>query len=225
MRCRNLSSPPGSLLMPWSSFLYLSCSTGSLSLRGVTPRPGFCSRCCVRRSRPLYSLPRQPRGPGGWFRGSCPARALCRQPFEDSRGWVRRHRARSLHYLRRRGPDHRLRRGSLGPLYRLRRTNQSARAGGLSCTRRPAAHLPDVRLRPGFRSRRERLHFLALFVAASRFLDLRYAATLLGVCFAAFLAVTAGLLLQRPLPALPFIAVAFVLVNADLIVTSLVKRR
>jgi hypothetical protein len=67
--------------------------------------------------------------------------------------------------------------------------------------------------------------FLALFAAASRFLDLRYAATLLGVCFAAFLAVTAGLLLQRPLPALPFIALAFVLVNADLIVTSLVKRR
>jgi hypothetical protein len=67
--------------------------------------------------------------------------------------------------------------------------------------------------------------FLALFAAASRFLDLRYVATLLGVCFAAFLAVTAGLLLERPLPALPFIAIAFVLVNADLIVTSLVKRR
>ena len=66
--------------------------------------------------------------------------------------------------------------------------------------------------------------FLALFAAASRFLDLRYAASLLGICFAAFLAVTAGLLLERPLPALPFIAVAFVLVNADLIVTSLVKR-
>jgi hypothetical protein len=48
-------------------------------------------------------------------------------------------------------------------------------------------------------------------------------ATLLGVCFAAFLAVTAGLLLQRPLPALPFIAIAFVLVNADLIVVSLAK--
>src|SRR5918997_1374803 len=67
--------------------------------------------------------------------------------------------------------------------------------------------------------------FLALFAAASRFLHLRYTATLLGVCFAAFLAVTAGLLLQRPLPALPFIATAFVIVNADLIVTSLVKRR
>jgi hypothetical protein len=67
--------------------------------------------------------------------------------------------------------------------------------------------------------------FLALFAAAGRFLDLRYAATLLGVCFAAFLAVTAGLLLQRPLPALPFIAVAFVLVNADLIVSSVAKRR
>ena len=66
--------------------------------------------------------------------------------------------------------------------------------------------------------------FLALFAAASRFLDLRYAATLLGLCFAAFLAVTAGLLLQRPLPALPFIALAFVLANADLFVASLVKR-
>ena len=67
--------------------------------------------------------------------------------------------------------------------------------------------------------------FLALFAAASRFLDLRYAATLLGVCFAAFLAVTAGLMLQRPLPALPFIALAFLLVNADLIVAPLAKRR
>jgi hypothetical protein len=67
--------------------------------------------------------------------------------------------------------------------------------------------------------------FLALFAAASRFLELRYYATLLGLCFAAFLAVTAGLLLQRPLPALPFIAVAFVLVNVDLIVASLAKWR
>jgi hypothetical protein len=67
--------------------------------------------------------------------------------------------------------------------------------------------------------------FLALFAAASRFLNLRYVATLLGICFAAFLAVTAGLLLERPLPALPFIAIAFVLVNADLILSSLMKRR
>jgi hypothetical protein len=67
--------------------------------------------------------------------------------------------------------------------------------------------------------------FLALFAAGSRFLDLRYAATLLGICFAAFLAVTTGLLLQRPLPALPFIAIAFVLVNADPIVASLAQRR
>jgi len=67
--------------------------------------------------------------------------------------------------------------------------------------------------------------FLALFAAASRFLNLRYVATLLGVCFAAFLAVSAGLLLERPLPALPFIAIAFVLVNADLIVAALAKRR
>ena len=67
--------------------------------------------------------------------------------------------------------------------------------------------------------------FLALFAAAARSLNLRYAATLLGVCAAAFLAVTAGLLLARPLPALPFIAIVFVLVNADLIVASLAGRR
>jgi hypothetical protein len=67
--------------------------------------------------------------------------------------------------------------------------------------------------------------FMALFAAASRFLDLRYAATLIGVCSAAFLAVTAGLLLARPLPALPFIALAFVFVNADLILASLTRKR
>jgi hypothetical protein len=67
--------------------------------------------------------------------------------------------------------------------------------------------------------------FLALFAAASRFLNLRYAATLLGVCLAAFLALGAGLLLGRPLPALPFVALAFVAVNADLVLALLAKRR
>lgn len=67
--------------------------------------------------------------------------------------------------------------------------------------------------------------FLALFAAASRFLNLRYFATLLCVCFGAFLALSAGLLLQRPLPALPFIAAAFVLANADLILALLAKGR
>ena len=67
--------------------------------------------------------------------------------------------------------------------------------------------------------------FLALFAAAGRFLDLRYVATLLGVCLATLLALTAGLLLGRPLPALPFIAIAFVVVNADLIVAALAKGR
>ena len=66
--------------------------------------------------------------------------------------------------------------------------------------------------------------FLALFAAASRFLDLRYLASLLGLCLATFLAVSAGLLLERPLPALPFIAIAFVLVNLDLILPSLTRR-
>jgi hypothetical protein len=47
---------------------------------------------------------------------------------------------------------------------------------------------------------------------------------LLCICFATFLAVTAGLLLERPLPALPFIAIAFALVNGDLILASLTRR-
>jgi hypothetical protein len=67
--------------------------------------------------------------------------------------------------------------------------------------------------------------FLALFAAASRFLNLRYLATLLCVCFGTFLALSAGLLLERPLPALPFIAIAFVLANADFIVALLAKGR
>lgn len=66
--------------------------------------------------------------------------------------------------------------------------------------------------------------FLALFAAASRFLNLRYLPTLLGVCLATFLALTAGLLLERSLPALPFVAIAFVLVNVDLILAFLKKR-
>ena len=66
--------------------------------------------------------------------------------------------------------------------------------------------------------------FLSLFAAASRFLNLRYPATLLCVCLATFLAMTAGLLLERPLPALPFIAIAFLLANADLILVSLTRR-
>lgn len=69
------------------------------------------------------------------------------------------------------------------------------------------------------------LIFLALLAAASHFLNLRYFATLLCVCFGAFLALSAGLLLERPLPALPFIAIAFVLANADLILASFVRRR
>jgi hypothetical protein len=66
--------------------------------------------------------------------------------------------------------------------------------------------------------------FVALFAAASHFLNLRYPATLLCICFATFLAVTTGLLLERPLPALPFIALAFVLVNGDLILAFLTRR-
>jgi hypothetical protein len=46
---------------------------------------------------------------------------------------------------------------------------------------------------------------------------------LLCVCFGAFLALSVGLFLERPLPALPFIAIAFVLANSDLILASLAK--
>jgi len=67
--------------------------------------------------------------------------------------------------------------------------------------------------------------FLALFAAASRFLNLRYVATLLCICFATFLAVTVGLLLERPLPALPFVAGGFLLANADLMLASLAHSR
>ncbi|MDP8947225.1 MAG: hypothetical protein M3N09_03870 [Actinomycetota bacterium] len=67
--------------------------------------------------------------------------------------------------------------------------------------------------------------FLALFTAASHFLNLRYFATLLCVCFGAFLALSAGLLLERPLPALPFVATAFLLANVDLILALFVKGR
>jgi hypothetical protein len=48
---------------------------------------------------------------------------------------------------------------------------------------------------------------------------------LICLCFAAFLAVTGGLIIGRPLPALPFVATAFLLANADLILCSLAHRR
>ena len=66
--------------------------------------------------------------------------------------------------------------------------------------------------------------FLALFAASSLLLDLRYPATLLCVCAGPLLALTTGLLLERPLPAVPFAAAAFVLADADLILASLLKR-
>jgi hypothetical protein len=48
----------------------------------------------------------------------------------------------------------------------------------------------------------EQPFFLALFAANNHSLNLHYRATLLRISFATFLAVTAGLLLERPLPAL-----------------------
>lgn len=60
--------------------------------------------------------------------------------------------------------------------------------------------------------------FLALFAGMARLLGLRYALTLVCVCAGAFLAIVVGLLLARPLPALPFISLAFLIANADLII-------
>src|SRR5215208_7961674 len=111
MRCRNLSSPPGSRLTPWSSFPYLSCSTGSLSLRGVTPHPGFwLSVLCPPLSASLQlssSAPRTWIMVQGFLSCSCSVSPTFRG-FSRLGASV----SRSLHYLRRHGPDHRLRRGS-----------------------------------------------------------------------------------------------------------------
>ncbi len=62
--------------------------------------------------------------------------------------------------------------------------------------------------------------FLALFAGMSRLLGLRYALTLVCVCAGAFLAIVVGLLLDMPLPALPFISLAFLIANADLIISG-----
>ena len=66
--------------------------------------------------------------------------------------------------------------------------------------------------------------FLALFIRVSRLLDLRHIATSVAVCAGTLLAMTTSLLLERPLPALPFIALAFILANADLLLAALRKR-
>ncbi len=56
--------------------------------------------------------------------------------------------------------------------------------------------------------------FLALFAYVSYLLNLHYYPTLAFGGLAVVIALSAGLLLQRPLPALPFISLSFVLVNA-----------
>lgn len=58
--------------------------------------------------------------------------------------------------------------------------------------------------------------FLALFVAVARHLSLRPLATLALGCAAVLAAMLAGLFLQTYLPALPFIALSFLLANGDL---------
>lgn len=65
--------------------------------------------------------------------------------------------------------------------------------------------------------------FLALFAYVSYLLNLRYYPTLTLGGFAAIIALSSGLLLQRSLPALPFISLSFVLVNALPIYRILLK--
>lgn len=67
--------------------------------------------------------------------------------------------------------------------------------------------------------------FLALFAATSRFLNLHYTLTLAAGLSATLITMVCGLLLERPLPALPFIAISFVLVNAQPLLSALRKPR
>jgi hypothetical protein len=66
--------------------------------------------------------------------------------------------------------------------------------------------------------------FLALFAALARHLVLRPTLTMAATIAATLLALTAGLLFERPLPALPFISVAFLIANGDLLLAALRKR-
>ena len=67
--------------------------------------------------------------------------------------------------------------------------------------------------------------FLALFAAIARHLSLRPVSTLALGCAAILAAMLAGLILGAYLPALPFIALSFLLANADLALESLRKTR
>ena len=55
--------------------------------------------------------------------------------------------------------------------------------------------------------------FLALFAATSRFLNLYYTLTIMAGLCTTLLTMVCGLILDRPLPALPFISLSFVIVN------------
>lgn len=67
--------------------------------------------------------------------------------------------------------------------------------------------------------------FLALFAAIARHLSLRPVPTLVLGCAAILAAMLAGLLLGTYLPALPFIALSFLIANADLALGALRKTR
>ena len=67
--------------------------------------------------------------------------------------------------------------------------------------------------------------FIVLFAATARYLGLRYPLTLAAGLAATLLAMVCGLVLQRPLPALPFVALSFVAVNLPPLMGALRKNR
>jgi hypothetical protein len=67
--------------------------------------------------------------------------------------------------------------------------------------------------------------FLALFPTMARRLDLHPFATLVLGCVATVLALLGALLVARPVPALPIIALSFVLANSGPLVRVLPENR
>lgn len=86
--------------------------------------------------------------------------------------------------------------------------------------------VPNLRLLLGFTLGVSDLTFLALFAATARHRSLRHLLPFLVLGRASvLLAMLAGLLLETVLPALPIVAVSFVLSNAILLYKSLADHR
>lgn len=63
--------------------------------------------------------------------------------------------------------------------------------------------------------------FIAIFAGIARSISLRYRLTLISAFIAVFTAMTTALVLNVPLPALPFIALSFFLANADVLLKQM----